>query len=88
MNARLGTIVCSLAGFGLVFEVVGVAVTSHPFGTVAVIRFDVAFGGLNNEVAVCSNGEASLMRASEFAFGNPGLDQVAGLKTTERFCVE
>ena len=46
-------------GFG-VFEVVGVAVNSHPFGTVAVMRFDVAFGSLNNEGAVCSNGEASL----------------------------
>jgi hypothetical protein len=46
--------------FGFVSEVVGVAVTSHPFGTVAVMRFDVAFGSLNNEGAVCSNGEASL----------------------------
>lgn len=49
-----------IAGLGLVFEVLGVAVISHPFGTVAVMRFDVAFGGLNNEGAVCSNGEASL----------------------------
>ena len=60
MRVPFALVTRRIAGLGLVFEVLGVAVISHPFGTVAVMRFDVAFGGLNNEGAVCSNGEASL----------------------------